>query len=92
MSTMYDDVNAKCPFFLSSSDKRISCEGITEGCVTKIEFKSKEKRNRHRRKLCDAGYNKCEIYKMLEKKYEEENGGRKSENIQNQRCCNQRRV
>ena len=76
MSTMYDDVNAKCPFFLSSSDRRISCEGITEGCVTNIEFKSKEKRNRHRRTLCDAKYGNCKIYRMLEEKYADKSGGK----------------
>ncbi len=71
MSTMFDDVNAKCPFFLSSSQRKISCEGITEDCITCLSFSSQQKRNSHRKLFCDARYRNCEIFKMLEEKYEE---------------------
>lgn len=70
MPTMYDDVNAKCPFFQHSNKQKITCEGITDGCITNLEFKTKEKRNRHRRQFCDSEYKNCKIYKVLEEKYE----------------------
>lgn len=71
MPTMFDDVNAVCPFFRYSNERKISCEGITDGCVTNIEFNSKKKRDLHRRVFCNAKYKNCEIHKMLEEKYEE---------------------
>ena len=70
MPTMYDDVNAKCPYYRTSGKRRITCEGITDMCVNIIEFNAKEYRNMHRRIFCDAKYENCEIYRMLEEKYE----------------------
>lgn len=71
MPTLFDDVDAKCPFFLSSGKKKISCEGITDGCTTNLTFISQQKRNLHRKIFCDARYKNCEIFRMLEEKYEE---------------------
>lgn len=72
MPTLYDDVNARCPFFRYSEYRKISCEGITDGCSTNIEFDCKANRDLHRRVFCDAKYQNCEIYTMLEAKYEDE--------------------
>lgn len=71
MPTMYDDVNAKCPYFRFSHERRITCEGITDRCVTQLEFKAREERNQHRNIFCDAKYTNCEIHRMLNEKYEE---------------------
>lgn len=71
MPTLYDDVKAVCPFFRYSEKRKISCEGITDGCTTNIEFDCKEKRDLHRRVFCDSKYENCEIYTMLEEKYED---------------------
>ena len=71
MPTMYDDVNALCPYFQSSGRKEICCEGITDGSFTNIKFRSGDKRDMHRRIFCDAKYKNCEVYRMLEQKYEE---------------------
>lgn len=71
MPTMYDDVNAICPYFNSSDKRKISCEGITDGCKTVLEFNTQKKRDIHREIFCDARYQNCEIYKMLEEKYKE---------------------
>ena len=71
MPTMFDDVEAKCPFFKSSGKRKISCEGITEDCTTNLTFISEQKRNLHRNVFCDARYKYCEIFKMLLEKYEE---------------------
>ena len=70
MPTMFDDVNAQCPFYIGSSKQKIMCEGVTDGCITNLEFKTKDKRNRHRRQFCDSKYKDCRIYRVLEEKYE----------------------
>ena len=72
MPTMFDDVNALCPFFRYSGERKISCEGIADGCVTNIVFVNKAKRDLHREVFCDHHYKNCEIHKMLEEKYAEE--------------------
>jgi hypothetical protein len=71
MPTMYDDVNAVCPFFRSSGKRKISCEGITDGCITSLEFNSGRKRDLHRKVFCNKKWQNCEIARMLEEKYEE---------------------
>ena len=72
MPTMYDDVNAICPFFRYSDKRKISCEGVADGCTTNIEFETKSKRDLHRRVFCDSKYKNCEIHNMLKEKYDEE--------------------
>jgi hypothetical protein len=72
MATMFDDVDAKCPYFHSSNKREITCEGITDGCITALKFESQSKRNLHRSVFCDAKYENCEIFRMLEEKYEDE--------------------
>lgn len=71
MLRMLDVIDAQCPFFVSSGKKSVTCEGITDDCTTCTVFVSEGKRNEHRRIFCDARYEYCEIYRMLEKKYEE---------------------
>ena len=71
MSKSFDDVEAQCPYFRYSLKKQIVCEGIIDGCTTKLEFDKMEKRNQQRRIFCDSKYKYCEIYRMLEEKYEE---------------------
>lgn len=70
MPRIYDDINAKCPFYLQSGKKTVMCEGITCECRLHVLFDSEEVRNRHRRIFCDAAFRNCEIFEMLEKKYE----------------------
>ena len=71
MPTMYDDVNAICPYFLGSDNHKIVCEGIIEGSKTIVEFDNKKLRNRHREVFCDRRYSNCEVCRMLEDKYDE---------------------
>lgn len=66
-----NDGDILCPFYIARTTLSITCEGITEDCVTKIMFKSSTKKNLHRKIFCDKNYRNCEIYIMLEKKYEE---------------------
>ncbi len=71
MPRIYDSCLAQCPYFLSSGKKNILCEGITEDCTINLKFVSEQKRNLHREIFCNANYKKCEIFNMLEKKYDE---------------------
>ena len=73
MPRIYDDICAKCPFYIQSGRKNVMCEGITDDCTVNLLFASEEARNQHRRLFCDnqSNYINCEIYTMLEKKYEE---------------------
>lgn len=67
---MLDEAKALCPFFLATDKKFIVCEGITDECKTKIMFRNGDARNRHRSIFCDAKFENCEVYRMLEEKYE----------------------
>lgn len=71
MPRTYHEALINCPFYKSMAQKSISCEGITEDCTTKLLFTSPEKRDLHRKIFCENRYKNCEIYTMLEKKYEE---------------------
>lgn len=71
MPRVYDVCNAKCPFFLSSGRKDVSCEGTVEESCIKLLFKSEGERNRWREKFCNTNYHKCAICEMLEKKYKD---------------------
>ena len=69
MYTRFDDVDAKCPFYKGSDDKRISCEGIVEESIITVSFSSKKNRDTQRRIFCDNKYGNCEVYRMLNEKY-----------------------
>lgn len=71
MPRTYNEGLVQCPFFQSAATKSITCEGITEECILKLIFTSVDARDLHRTIFCDARYRNCEVYQMLEQKYEE---------------------
>ena len=71
MPRTYNEGLINCPFYKSTATQSISCEGITEDCIIKLLFTSPNARDLHRMIYCDNQFKKCEIYIMLEKKYEE---------------------
>ena len=71
MPRTYNEGLIMCPFYKSMAQKSISCEGITEECIIKLLFTSPAKRDMHRKVFCDNRYKNCELYRMLEAKYEE---------------------
>ena len=80
MPRVYDNCFALCPFFITSGKQHLSgvqvrdyikCEGITNDCAIDLVFQTKDKRDQYRKTFCDSRYRSCEIYKALEKKYEE---------------------
>ena len=60
-----------CPFFHFMGRRSISCEGITDYCFNKIVFNSDGLKQEHQAMFCEKKYKNCEIYRMLEAKYEE---------------------
>ena len=71
MSTSYQSVNAKCPFYLGESDLCVSCCGLFDGSKTqKHTFADKKKIKRYKAAFCDniEHYMNCEIYRLLANK------------------------
>lgn len=71
MPRTYNEGLINCPFYKTMAYKSITCEGITDDCTNKLLFTSPEKRDLHRKIFCENKYKNCEIYRMLERKYEE---------------------
>lgn len=72
MATTFKDVDIQCPFFKELTKKGISCEGITDDSITKLCFNSPKSKELHTEIFCQRKYKNCEIYTMLEAKYEDE--------------------
>lgn len=66
-----NDGDIKCPFYITRTKLSITCEGITDDCITKLLFKNSAKMEAQREIFCNERYTYCEIYNMLMKKYEE---------------------
>ena len=71
MATTYKDVDVICPFFREQAAKYISCEGLTEDSIIKLWFRVQKSKELHSDVFCEGKYKNCEIYRMLEAKYEE---------------------
>ena len=65
-----EEKEVKCPFYKGMTMQGISCEGLTDDNILKLMFASPEKRKTYCKKYCRTQYNHCEIFKLLEKKYE----------------------
>lgn len=72
MPRTWDNADAICPFFQTSGIKMVTCEGVTADNMVCVLFQDTKKRLAWRRTFCDRDYKKCEIYKMVMKKYGEE--------------------
>lgn len=72
MPTLFDDVNAQCPFYQRSSNHSIICNGISDKSNLIVACKTKEERTRLKEIYCDKYYKICPIYMMLYKEYENE--------------------
>ena len=72
MPRAYNEGVILCPFYVASTEKSITCEGITDRCVNRILFSTSADLALHRKTFCDSKYHNCEVCRMLEAKYEEE--------------------
>lgn len=70
MTTMYSDVSAKCPFYKRCGMNSVTCEGLYNKTTLSMNFDSRNDLGNYRTLFCDNGYQKCKIYRLLEKKYE----------------------
>lgn len=72
MGTTYQSAYVKCPFYITDHGKSIICEGVRTECSTEHRFRRKEIKDKHLQSFCCKEYKKCRMYKLLEKKYDEE--------------------
>lgn len=72
MANRYNENLINCPFYEASATQSISCEGITDECTTRLIFTSPKEMSLHRMVHCENKYHACRMYRLLEKKYEEE--------------------
>lgn len=72
MASGYNEKRIQCPFYQASATQSISCEGVTDECITRLIFTSPKEMSLHRMTHCENKYQNCRMYRLLEKKYEEE--------------------
>lgn len=71
MPTSWESVHAQCPFYKYDDGKKgITCEGCTEGCITRTLFTTAEGRKAHMKAFCCRRYKDCPIFQMVGRKYE----------------------
>ena len=70
MATNYIDVLVQCPYYKSTKDKVIRCEGLDEHSTVALSFHTTEHKSDYMEKYCDRSYYLCRICKMLGEKYE----------------------
>lgn len=72
-SGSYLQVYVRCPFYCSDDGRRrIICEGITEGSSFSQTYKRKADFEKQIRVFCCDHYTKCEVYRMLMNKYQDD--------------------
>ena len=66
--------DVQCPFFKFDEQKRyrIVCEGIVEDSSLALIYCRKRDYETQMRVFCCEHYKKCEVYRILMEKYEEE--------------------
>lgn len=71
-SGSFNQVDVQCPFYRTDSDRRITCEGIIDGSTLTLYYRKKQDYKIQMRTFCCNHYEKCEVYRMLLQKYEED--------------------
>ena len=72
-SGSYRQVDVRCPFYRSDDGRRrIICEGIVDGCSLSLTYQRKDEYEKQMRIFCCEHYRKCEVYRILKEKYDEE--------------------
>ena len=73
-SGSYLQVYIGCPFYkYDDGRRRITCEGITEDSSLALIYRKKSDFETQIRVFCCEHYKRCEIYRILMEKYEEDN-------------------
>ena len=65
--------NALCPFYKYefTGEGRVVCEGIPETKTLSVSFKNVEASSLYRQAKCYGDYQKCRVYQMLMRGYED---------------------
>ena len=72
-SGSYKQIEVKCPFYKYDDGKRrITCEGIIDDSSLALIFHNKRDYEMQIDTFCCEHYTKCEVYRMLMDKYDEE--------------------
>ena len=72
-SGSYKQIEVKCPFYKYDDGKRrITCEGIIDDSSLALIYHNKRDYAVQIDTFCCEHYQKCEIYRMLMDKYDEE--------------------
>ena len=72
-SGSYKQIEVKCPFYKYDDGKRrITCEGIIDDSSLALIYHNKHDYAVQIDTFCCEHYQKCEIYRMLMDKYDEE--------------------
>lgn len=62
------NVNVKCPYYISESDRYMTCEGVN-GDVIKQRFGGRKAIGKYQKINCNKYPNDCLIAGMLDEKY-----------------------
>lgn len=71
MPGRYEDIYVMCPYYQWAKDRSVICEGLTHDCTLELNFKTKDSKKTHMECFCNDKYQCCELFKILEKKYED---------------------
>ncbi len=69
MATAYESADVKCPFYQSSGKQQVICEGVEDGSTITNVWKDPKQCAGFKRRYCKSDYRRCEIYRMLSRKY-----------------------
>lgn len=78
MPTSRNDTRVLCPFYQYDENvkkdrvRRIVCEGLIDGSTMVLNYKYKRDFHIQLDTFCCEHFDRCEVYRMLMQKYEEE--------------------
>lgn len=75
MATNWNDLYAQCPFYQRCCTKgpwTITCQGVTDASNLQWRFRRKQDFEIQQRTFCYDKFERCEVYEMLEKTFEED--------------------
>ena len=72
-SGSFKQVDVQCPFYkYDDGRRRITCEGIIDKSSIALIYLTRKDYDMQFLAYCCENYKKCEVYRMLMQKYEEE--------------------
>ena len=72
--TYKGQADAQCPFYKSDDHQKrcIICEGLIDASTLALTYRRKVDYDKQLGSFCCEQYKKCEVYRMLMEKYEQE--------------------